>query len=632
MKKLLYSLIVASILITNLPSMNNTLFADEISNENLENKTENYKFQIEPKFDNAENFSDGLARVYDRESNKYGFIDKTGKLVIPYQFDDVYNFSDGLARVYNSRTQKYGFIDKTGKLVIPYDFYGALDFSYGLARVATGVEASSNKKCGYIDKTGKLVIPYKYSQAVSFVDGRASVISEDEGYLFLDTDGNEIKKDYNLLFRDDYYSEGLIAVAPLTNNNDGTIDAGKVGYMDKNFSLVIPYKLPQSFPFSDGFARVIDEETNKFGYVDKKGDLVIPYQFDWAYDFHEGIAKVYDESKRKVAYIDKTGKLITDYIFTFSTDDNEGEFSEGVAAVKIDDKYGFIDKTGKFVIPPTFLQAKEFSEGLALVYDKDKHLYGYITLDTSIDIENEEDKQVTTDDISNIGYNQVYSGLNEQTKDNLNDILNYDEINEALLSKTLCTIDVLDSTKINNDVKLKFDLDGLPIEGYLKDKLIAIKIDPNTNEIKYLGGTYNTDTMQYTTSTNNIDGQFAIIVSDKSNYKQGQFYVDENGFISNGRKSTLQVPPTIIDSVTYVPIRAVSETLGSNVDYDEETKTAIISVGDNTVSFTVDDSNEEKNRPIIKNNRMLIPLRNASETLGANVIWNEIDKSIQITK
>ena len=53
-------------------------------------------------------------------ADKFGFIDKTGKLVIPAQFDDAEPFSKGLAVV--KIKGKYGFIDKAGKLVIPAKF------------------------------------------------------------------------------------------------------------------------------------------------------------------------------------------------------------------------------------------------------------------------------------------------------------------------------------------------------------------------------------------------------------------------------------------------------------------------------------------------------------------------------
>ena len=80
---------------------------------------------------------------------KYGYIDKTGKLVINPQFDDAHDFSKGLARVRIG--DKWGYIDKTGKYVINPQFDGASDFSEGLAMVWIG------GKWGYIDKTGKLV-------------------------------------------------------------------------------------------------------------------------------------------------------------------------------------------------------------------------------------------------------------------------------------------------------------------------------------------------------------------------------------------------------------------------------------------------------------------------------------------
>ena len=57
---------------------------------------------INPQFDYAESFSDGLAVVRmgdDYRTGKYGFIDKTGAFVINPQFDVAWKFSEGLARV-----------------------------------------------------------------------------------------------------------------------------------------------------------------------------------------------------------------------------------------------------------------------------------------------------------------------------------------------------------------------------------------------------------------------------------------------------------------------------------------------------------------------------------------------------
>lgn len=86
---------------------------------------------------------------------KYGYIDKTGKIVINPQFDDgAGSFSEGLASV--EIGDKWGFIDKTGKYVINPRFFYACSFSEGLAWVKIG-DWKTGYKTGYIDKTGKYI-------------------------------------------------------------------------------------------------------------------------------------------------------------------------------------------------------------------------------------------------------------------------------------------------------------------------------------------------------------------------------------------------------------------------------------------------------------------------------------------
>ncbi|MDA1332428.1 MAG: WG repeat-containing protein, partial [Proteobacteria bacterium] len=61
----------------------------------------------------------GCDRANADESSQIEITDKTGKFVINPQFDNAYGFSQGLARVIirDNETGKYGFIDKTGKMV-----------------------------------------------------------------------------------------------------------------------------------------------------------------------------------------------------------------------------------------------------------------------------------------------------------------------------------------------------------------------------------------------------------------------------------------------------------------------------------------------------------------------------------
>ncbi|MCA2814269.1 MAG: WG repeat-containing protein [Microcystis sp. M090S1] len=118
---------------------------------------------IAPKFDEASYFQEGLAKV--RIGDKYGYIDKTGKTVIPIQFDsiDVYEFQEGLAKV--KIGGKWGYIDRTGKIVIGLQFNEVGDFSEGLAKVEIG------GKWGYIDRTGEIVIPPTFEDSYYHIVG-----------------------------------------------------------------------------------------------------------------------------------------------------------------------------------------------------------------------------------------------------------------------------------------------------------------------------------------------------------------------------------------------------------------------------------------------------------------------------
>jgi len=132
-------------------------------------------------------FSEGFAAVCEIKQSKCGFIDKSGKVMIPLQFDMTLPFSEELAAI--KIGDKFGFVDKTGKLVINPQFDGAIKFSEGLARVVIG------KKFGYIDKAGKIVINPQFDYAQDFSKGLAMVAvgERNEGSIgYIDKSGKYI--------------------------------------------------------------------------------------------------------------------------------------------------------------------------------------------------------------------------------------------------------------------------------------------------------------------------------------------------------------------------------------------------------------------------------------------------------
>lgn len=144
---------------------------------------------LKPQFDEARDFSEGLAAVKVGGWNgKWGFVDKTGKMVIQPEYDETGDFSEGLAGVRMNNVWEWGFIDKTGKMVIQPKYEGFYKFSEGLAGVKM-----TNGKWGFIDKTGEWVIQPQFDEASYFESGKSWVLIGDwengtRGYV--DRNGN----------------------------------------------------------------------------------------------------------------------------------------------------------------------------------------------------------------------------------------------------------------------------------------------------------------------------------------------------------------------------------------------------------------------------------------------------------
>lgn len=97
-----------------------------------------------------------------------GYMDRTGKIAIPLKFDEAFDFSDGLAQVIQG--DKIGFIDTTGRVVIAPRFVMAREFSEGMAWVRPFSE-----EFGYIDTSGKMIVKAKFQKAENFRSGLARV-------------------------------------------------------------------------------------------------------------------------------------------------------------------------------------------------------------------------------------------------------------------------------------------------------------------------------------------------------------------------------------------------------------------------------------------------------------------------
>ncbi len=248
-------------------------------------------------------FSNGLAMVesnerctYAETKQKYGFIDRTGSLVIPVTLTRPCNYwgnqfdftKEGLALT--NIGNKWGFIDKSGKVLMQFD--EASEFSEGLAA------AKVNGRFGYIDSSGKFVIEPAFDLALPFSDGMAAVRANGL-YGFIDKTGRVvIPAKYQEVRR---FSEGLAAV--LVNR-----EKWEWAFIDHTGKQVIAPRVNGATEFSNGLANVsVDREE---GYIDKTGKIVIDAQYFRTEPFHNGLATVMDAETGRASYIDTSGKVV----------------------------------------------------------------------------------------------------------------------------------------------------------------------------------------------------------------------------------------------------------------------------------------------------------------------------------
>lgn len=261
--------------------------------------------------------------------NKIGYVNYSGKVIISPQFKEARTFNDGLAAA-TIDGKKWGYIDKTGKFVIKPRYTDVNDFTEKTAKVIPHYKG----RYSIINTFGKIIIKDQENcpDTGVFHNGLAKFCNNNK-YGFMNITGNTvIKPQFDSI---DYFKEDLASFQVYTKDKDSSYKRSKYGFIDPTGKIVIQAKYTSASNFNEKFARVVD--MNKAA---NKG-----------YDL-----SLIDEN---FAYIDKTGKTVFKQVGK--------DFQEGLAAIKINNKYGFMNKSGKTVIPPRFMNTEGFKNGFAVV-------------------------------------------------------------------------------------------------------------------------------------------------------------------------------------------------------------------------------------------------------------------------
>ena len=248
----------------------------------------------------------------------YGYMDATGKMVIPAVYSEVHKFSSGVALVVQNGAVQC--IDKDGKSIGNYPTVQSQDtyFYYDRLRV---VDANTNL-FGMLDKNFNMVVPAKYTDL-----GHCG----DNGYSWCSTDGN--------LF----------------------------GFVDKDGKEVIPAQYVFCYTFSGGANCVGVAQSNGdtlYGVIDGAGKYLLEPQAMYLENLNDGFFSYWVNGY--CGLMDKNGNRLTEAVYTYLW-----EFYDGMACFEKDGKLGFVNKQGTELVPAVYYDARDYESGYCWVNKSD---------------------------------------------------------------------------------------------------------------------------------------------------------------------------------------------------------------------------------------------------------------------
>ncbi|MCB1177117.1 MAG: WG repeat-containing protein, partial [Leptospiraceae bacterium] len=310
-----------------------------------------------------------------RKKNKWGFAGPTGKIYLKAEYQFVRPFSNGIAPVL-LKDKGWALINPEGDILTPdyYDSIEPFEKGYSIFKI------KEKNEFGIFNKNGEIITRKNYSRIEKSSNHRFLVTID--GYYgmfgFINKKGKEViplNYDYARSFTE---KRAVFGKAIGMNKKTGK-KILKFGYLTRKGKEIIPPIYNVAHSFSNGLAAVV--KGSKLGFIDKKGNMVIPFIYDmvdYGVGFHEKNASIVRKD-REIFLIDRKGNTLVDP----GKYDSIEPFHDGRARVgkgnfrKKTIRFGYIDPTGKEIIPCKYSYAEDFSEGYASVA-MEKNKFGYI--------------------------------------------------------------------------------------------------------------------------------------------------------------------------------------------------------------------------------------------------------------
>ena len=370
-------------------------------------RTSAFYDSIDPFFDNVSVAS---------RNGKFGLLTIDGNEILPCEYESIDREDDCfVVQQYNEYGLCYGLSDAEGNILVA-PFYHELFYENGMAAV---IKNGPEGGAGIIDKTGNIVVPLIYENIAPFTNGWAWIVDMYYRSNFVNKQGEYLLDDSADTcegFFDNYalvgYGEDIFIISSDKNvyrkltgnpicylgvNGMFLIDNGddqSIYYADTDEYISLENKTVDLLGYNDGLLAIRDE-SGKWGFMDESLHIVIPCVYDSVQPFSNG--RTWATVGEEYLFLD------TDGICHFSEKLTKASpFSDGLAAIKTGDLWGFIDESGSIKLAPS-LESEEnnlmyingycdlaYSDPYAAIYiDKEFRIFSQYDLWEIINFEEE---------------------------------------------------------------------------------------------------------------------------------------------------------------------------------------------------------------------------------------------------
>ncbi|NBX79390.1 MAG: WG repeat-containing protein [Flavobacteriales bacterium] len=264
----------------------------------------------------------------------FGYFDSEGKVVIEPQYDQASAFQDGLAIV--GKNEKFGLINKKNQVLIEFLYDEILEFSDARSVVIVG------DSFGIIDRSGRAIVPVRFNDILALSNGLFALqFNSESNYVITDINANPKTE---AVFEEINVFENGVCIAKT-----------KAGY--GIFNKECKWQIPPSFES----LKQLSDSLFEFGLNGKKGLIrldgkkVVEAIYD-EFSKYDAVGKqILARQGVLLFHLNEFGqKIIPNPIEFFPGAFENAFFYKGTAIYRYKNKFGLLDNTFREVLKPQF--------------------------------------------------------------------------------------------------------------------------------------------------------------------------------------------------------------------------------------------------------------------------------------